>query len=134
MRFQSRYVMFRCRHFRILYQVLKIVGTASSRDPEHHAKGGLGILSPTPSRYLTLSACARVTCLSVCVSFTTLEAMLIYRTKSGNQWTANDTFLKSCKSAPSIQKQLSKLSALYRTSTRVQSSFKGQVGIECMSA
>ena len=46
-------------------------------------------------RYLTLSACARVTvvivfvCVCMCVSLTTLEATLIYSTKNGHQWTAN---------------------------------------------
>ena len=73
---------------------------------------------------LTLSACARVTvlivfvcvcvCVCVCVSLTTLDATLIYSAKNGHQWTANGILfilkkLKSCKSAPSIQKQLSKL-------------------------
>ena len=48
-------------------------------------------------------------------------ATLIYSAKNGHQWTANGILfifkkLKSCKSAPSIQKQLSKLTALYRTS------------------
>ena len=57
----------------------------------------------------------------MCVSLTTLEATLIYSAKNGNQWTANGILfilkkLKSCKSVPSIQKQLSKLTALYRTS------------------
>ena len=72
---------------------------------------------------LTLSACARVTvlivfvCVCMCVSLTTLEATLIYSANNGYQWTANGILfilkkLKSCKSAPSIQKQLSKLTAL----------------------
>ena len=57
----------------------------------------------------------------MCVSLTTLEATLIYSAKNGNQWTANGILfifkkLKSCKSAHSIQKQLSKLTALYCTS------------------
>ena len=57
----------------------------------------------------------------LCVSLTTLEAALIYGTKNGHQWTANGIIfifkkLKFCKSAPSIQKQLSKLTALYHTS------------------
>ena len=60
-------------------------------------------------------------CVCVCVSLTTLEATLIYSAKNEHQWTANSILfifkkLKSCKSAPSIQKQLSKLTALYRTS------------------
>ena len=60
-------------------------------------------------------------CVCVCVSLTTLEATLIYSAKNEHQWTANGILfilkkLKSCKSAPSIQKQLSKLTALYRTS------------------
>ena len=50
----------------------------------------------------------------------TLEATLICSAKNGNQWTENGLLfilkkLKSCKSAPLIQKQLSKLTALYRT-------------------
>ena len=57
----------------------------------------------------------------MCVSLTTLEATLIYSAKNEHQWTANGILfilkkLKSCKSAPSIQKMLSKLTALYRTS------------------
>ena len=57
----------------------------------------------------------------VCVSLTTLEATLIYSAKNGHQWTANGILfilnkLKFRKSAPLIQKQLSKLTALYRTS------------------
>ena len=60
-------------------------------------------------------------CVCVCVSLTTLEATLIYSAKNEHQWTANGILfilkkLKSCKLAPSIQKQLSKLIALYRTS------------------
>ena len=60
-------------------------------------------------------------CLCVCVSLSTLEATLIYSANNGHQWTANDILFtlkkrKTCKSAPSIQKQLSKLIALYRTS------------------
>ena len=76
------------------------------------------------SHLLTLSACARVTvlivfvCVCMCVSLTTLEATLIYSAKNGHQWTANGILfilkkLKSCKSAPSIQKQPSKPTALY---------------------
>ena len=53
----------------------------------------------------------------MCVSLMTLEATLIYSAKNEHQWIANGIlFIKSCKSAPSIQKQLSKLTALYRTS------------------
>ena len=57
-------------------------------------------------------------CICVCVSLTTLEAALIYSAKNGHQWTANGILFifKFCKSAPSIQKQLSKLTALYCTS------------------
>ena len=99
---------------------------------------------------LTLSACARVTVLilfvCVCVSLTTLEATLIYSAKNEHQWTANGILfilkkLKSCKLAPLIQKQLSKLTAaLYRTSNghahllKFKVHFKGyflSVGIEC---
>ena len=52
---------------------------------------------------------------------TTLEATLIYSNKNEHQWIANGILfnlkkLKSCKLASSIQKQLSKLTALYRTS------------------
>ena len=77
---------------------------------------------------LTLSACARVTvliclsvCVCVCVSLTTLEATLIYSAKNQHQWTANGILfilkkLKFRKSDPLIQKQPSKLTALYRTS------------------
>ena len=79
------------------------------------------------SLLLTLSACTRVTvlilfvCVCVCVSLTTLEAALIYSDKNGHQWTANGILfifkkLKFCKLAPSIQKQPSKLTALYCTS------------------
>ena len=54
----------------------------------------------------------------VCVSLSILEATLIYSANNGHQWTANDILfifkkMKACKSAPSIQKQLSKLTALY---------------------
>ena len=57
----------------------------------------------------------------LCVSLTTLEAMLIYSAKNGHQWTANSILfifkkLKFRKSAPLIHKQPSKLTALYRTS------------------
>ena len=60
---------------------------------------------------IVLTAC-------VCVSLSTLEATLIYSANNGYQWTANDNLfifkkMKTCKSAPSIQKQLSKLTALY---------------------
>ena len=56
----------------------------------------------------------------LCVSLSTLEATLIYSANNGHQWTENDILfilkkMKTCKSAPSIQKQLSKLTALYRT-------------------
>ena len=60
----------------------------------------------------------RVTVLiCLCVSLTTLEAALIYSAKNVHQWTANRILfilkkLKFCKLAPSIQKQLSKLTAL----------------------
>ena len=53
-------------------------------------------------------------CLCVCVSLLTLEATLIYSTNNGYHWTAFIfNKMKTCKSAPSIQKQLSKLTALY---------------------
>ena len=57
----------------------------------------------------------------VCVSLTTVEATLIYSAKNQHQWTANGILfilkkLKFRKSAPLIQKQPSKLTALYRTS------------------
>ena len=72
------------------------------------------------ARGLQYSFCLSVY-VCVCVSLTTLEATLIYSAKNEHQWTANGILfilkkLKSCKSAPSIQKQLSKLTALYRTS------------------
>ena len=77
-----------------------------------------------PALSLTLSACTRVQYLfvcvcvhvrvcvhacmhraCVCVSFTTLEATLIYSAKNRHRWTANGIFkkLKSCKSAPSFR-------------------------------
>ena len=61
------------------------------------------------------------TAVCVCVSLTTLEATLIYSAKNQHQWTANGILfilkkLKFRKSAPLIQKQPSKLTALYRTS------------------
>ena len=94
---------------------------------------------------MALSAYARVTaliCLSmfvcVCVSFTTLEAALIYSTKNGHQWTANGILFilkkQQLKSA-SIQKQPYKLTALYHTSyghthlLKFKVHFKGTVGI-----
>ena len=72
-------------------------------------------------------------CLCVCVSLSTLEATLIYSANNGYQWTANDilSIFKKMKTSPSIQKQLSKLTALYVAMatplTKVQSSFQRQV-------
>ena len=66
--------------------------------------------------YSTHCVCLCV-CVCVCVSLSTMEATLIYSANNGHQWTANDILftlkkMKTCKSAPSIQKQLSKLTAL----------------------
>ena len=80
----------------------------------------VAIINPQRMRegYSTHCVCL---CVCVCVSLSTLEATLIYSANNGHQWTANDILftlkkMKTCKSAPSIQKQLSKLTALYRTS------------------
>ena len=79
-------------------------------------------------------------CVCVCVSLTTLEATLIYSAKNGHHWTANSILfifkkLKFCKSAPSILKQPSRLTALYRTSyghthlLKFKVHFKGKVSM-----
>ena len=81
------------------------------------------IINPQRMRegYSTHCVCLCVyVCVCVCVSLTTLEATLIYSAKNGHQWTANGILfilkkLKFRKSAPLIQKQPSKLTALYRT-------------------
>ena len=88
-------------------------------------------------------------CLCVYVSLKTLEATLIYSAKNGHQWTAKGILfilkkLKFRKSAPLIQKQPSKLTALYHTSyghahlLKFKVHFKGKCSVvhawhECIS-